>query len=78
MAFLLSKPIEIFFFKKSLDKDVEQYKQNLLSEHIIKTNEIFATDLLILQNRIQDLNKQNEIFQLCCACIRNQFIKEPK
>jgi hypothetical protein len=62
MAFLLSKPIEIFFFKKSLDKDVEQYKQNLLSEHIIKTNEIFATDLLILQDRIQDLNKQNEIY----------------
>jgi hypothetical protein len=34
----------------------------LLNEHIIKTNEIFAADLLILQNRIQDLTKQNELY----------------
>ncbi len=52
MAFILSKPIEIFFLRNILNDKVEVYKKGLIQEHTKKIEELFAEEEVKLKNEI--------------------------
>lgn len=60
IAFLIAKPIEIFFFQKPLNKDVDQYKAFLFNEHTTKINETFSKDLSSFQQKLKLLKAQTQ------------------
>lgn len=51
MAFMISKPIEIYLFNEVLEQEVLDYKQQVLSEHQKKLDAIFSGDLKRLFNK---------------------------
>jgi hypothetical protein len=52
MGFLISKPIEVFFFREKLEKDVRLYKENIMNKYEKKLNELSSKDIQKLQTSI--------------------------
>ena len=44
MGFILSKPVEIFCFRKLLEEDLIHYKEQMIQVHAAKVNTLFARD----------------------------------
>jgi hypothetical protein len=56
MAFLISKPVEVFFFSKKLDKQIAEHRNALLKNFENKLNIIYEADKVRLEARIRSLD----------------------
>lgn len=63
MAFLISKPIEVWFYQAKLQPLVEKYKQELLIKYEHKLDTLFVKDQQSLQNAIAKLELQQTLFR---------------
>lgn len=55
MAFLISKPIEVFFLSKSIDPQIDNYREGILSNYKEKITQLYSIDLKKTELRIQQL-----------------------
>jgi hypothetical protein len=87
MAFIISKPLQIYFYKNKISNDLVEYRQKLNTEHSKKIDALFDRDidkLKISKARYERLNKdsafQSEIQQFSSGIagleIRKQELKE--
>ncbi|MET0464075.1 MAG: DUF4407 domain-containing protein [Chitinophagaceae bacterium] len=63
MAFLISKPIEVWLFQPALKLPVEKYKRVLLKKYDRKLDSLFIRDQEKLQNAVEKLEKQQLLFR---------------
>jgi uncharacterized membrane protein len=49
IGFIISKPIEAFLYRHTIETDIEQHKTQLIKEHTLKIDQLFAQDLLKLK-----------------------------
>lgn len=49
IGFIISKPIEAFLYRHTIETDIEQHKTQLVKEHTLKIDQLFAQDLLKLK-----------------------------
>ena len=55
IGFIIAKPIEIYVFQSKLDSDINEYKQQLLTDHQKEVDALFQADLVRAESRIQQL-----------------------
>lgn len=60
MGFIMSKPIEIYFFKESLDEKISVHQQELMKEHTSKINALYKEELQNIQTQIQNYKSLND------------------
>lgn len=48
IGFIISKPIEVLFYRNIIETDIEQHKAQLAKDHALKIDQLFAHDLLKL------------------------------
>lgn len=63
MAFLISKPIEVWLYQPALRPPVEKYKQALLKKYERKLDSLFGKDHRSLQNSLATLEQQQQLFK---------------
>ncbi|MBO9657419.1 MAG: DUF4407 domain-containing protein [Chitinophagaceae bacterium] len=64
MAFLISKPIEVWLYQPALQPPVEKYKHVLLKRYERKLDTLFTKDQESLQQAIAKLEQQQALFKL--------------
>lgn len=63
MAFLISKPIEVWLYQPALQSPVDKYKRVLLRRYERKLDTLFVKDQKSLQNTIAKLEQQQVLFK---------------
>ncbi|MCG2612739.1 DUF4407 domain-containing protein [Terrimonas sp. NA20] len=63
MAFLISKPIEVWLYQPALQPPVEKYKRVLLKRYERKLDTLFTNDQKNLQNAIKRFEQQQVLFK---------------
>jgi hypothetical protein len=63
MAFLISKPIEVWLYQPALQPPVEKYKRVLLKRYERKLDTLFTKDQESLQQTIARLEQQQSLFK---------------
>jgi hypothetical protein len=55
MAFMLSKPVEVWMMKERLDDRVEEYRNTLAAAHQKGLDRLYGKDIIVLQKRLETL-----------------------
>jgi hypothetical protein len=75
MAVMISKPIELYFFRLNVHEGLSKYKEHVKAEIVNKIKSRFSQDIFSLETKLQfyHSNNQNHVFDELITKLRGQI-----